>query len=190
LLFEHYDYRTMYNLPSLADQIYFYLPFILQSSLGINVSQVKQLWLMPCQGPSLSGNQSPILTLYNAYIPSDRVGNLSVQIATNGSAFFNVEGSPGILAKSVAPNFPVVYIPDPYARSEYDSGQAQDLWNAFIAICGALGVIVLLALGSWWYVRLRRHRRGSSSSITVKNGGERDDSDFTSDLTNTAGPSN
>jgi hypothetical protein len=42
LLFEHYDYRTMYNLPSLADQIYFYLPFILQSSLGINGTLITQ----------------------------------------------------------------------------------------------------------------------------------------------------
>jgi hypothetical protein len=42
LLLERYDYRTMYNWPSLVEQIYSYLPFILQSSLGINGTLITQ----------------------------------------------------------------------------------------------------------------------------------------------------
>src|ERR1700742_3332621 len=86
-------------------------------------SDVLPLWMKPYAPVGYSGDPSQLMTIFNSYIPSGSVDNLSHQISSPISAYFtSSQGIFGQLANKTVPGFPLLYSADPYS-SETDGGK-------------------------------------------------------------------
>lgn len=173
LLFEpQLGYEFVLSNEQSQGQIWAFMPQAIGNALAITADQVKALWLKPYAPVGYNGDPSSLMTIYNAYIPTGSVDNLSHQIESITSQYFTMsQGVPGQLANFTVPGFPLLYAPDPYSSSSdggntgntsvnADKAAADKRKDAIIAVCTIIGGIALVVLGWWGYKTYKRRQEG------------------------------
>lgn len=89
-------------------QIFAYTPATIADALGIPVDQVQTISLSAFQPSGFTGNQSTILTMYLAYIPTADVDALEAQLKSPNSALYQQAGVKGQIARIMISTFPVL----------------------------------------------------------------------------------
>jgi hypothetical protein len=126
-------------------------------------TKVKSYWLKPYSPSGSDGSLPSILTMYSAYIPSDKVDELRLQISTPTSQYFKgASGVPGELANFTVPSFPPDFEPDPNSGLSGSGGSGGNSGDtrlkAVIGVCSGVAGIILIILGIWRY-KVSRNRR-------------------------------
>jgi len=178
LLFEpQLGYEFVLGSEQTQGQIWAFMPQAIGNALSVSSDQVKALWLKPYAQVGYNGDPSTLMTLYNAYIPTGSVDDMSHQIVSITSAYFTLsQGVPGQLANFTVPGFPLLYAPDPYSSSTNggnsgntsvtsDKAAADKRRDAIIAVCTIIGGIALLVLGWWGYKTYKRRQEAGHQRL-------------------------
>jgi hypothetical protein len=126
--------------------------------------------MQPYEPAGYNGDINTLRTIYNGYIPSSSVSDLSNQISTPNSLYFTgLSGIQAQLADFTEPAFPVIYSvdktpPSSPGGSDPDSPNSKKKKTIIIAVvCSVIGVTILLAIG--WWARVARNSRRQRESI-------------------------
>ncbi|TCD62106.1 hypothetical protein EIP91_007481 [Steccherinum ochraceum] len=157
-----------------ASQIFAYTPVLIQNAIGVSADQVMTYALQFWQGTNYqsAADVDKLLTMYLAYIPSDKVDQLAQELLAKNSAFYTQAGYPYTqLAAHVDATFPVSGAvasdgsddgADPAtgggSAPASTSSSSKTRENVIIGVVSSLGAVTLLVL-AFLVVRALKQRR-------------------------------
>jgi len=149
------------------------MPQAIGNALGITPDNVKALWMKPYAPIGYNGDPASLMTVYNTYIPTSSVDNMSLQILNPTSQYFTgSQGIAGQLAGFTVSGFPLLYVSDPNTSSSNNgNGQGSNAVtsdqeagnkrrNAIVAVCSVIGGIALIVMSWWGYRTYKRKQEG------------------------------
>ncbi|KAF8754979.1 biological adhesion [Rhizoctonia solani] len=162
-------------------QLFAYTP-VLQTALNLSADQVKTFALQAFLPASYSGDPSEIRTTYMAYIPDDKVDELSSQLRAKQSTLYSGQTStiPAQLASLIDPSLPVNSgstgstgttpnsggSPGGNGTVEQDSGTDRSRRDAIIGVCTAFGIVFAAVIGFFLYKKAQRKREQAHRPIS------------------------
>lgn len=164
--------------PISSTQIFAYIPIIISTALGIQVSQILT-WALQVYIPV--SYQSPadaaqLGTLWLGYIPSDLVTTLSQEILAKQSKFYTGESDAvaQALASNVNSGFSILSVSDPNSGGSSpsdDSGKMRQ--DAIIGVVSSLGAIAFFVLVFLAYRMMKNRRDHAHRRLSDPPGGVR-----------------
>ncbi|KAG9315551.1 hypothetical protein JVU11DRAFT_3172 [Chiua virens] len=153
-------------------QIFEYFPSVIATALGIPVSAVQNYELIVYEPSSYTGPSDVAMlgTIWQGYIPSDKVDALASLISNLNSAFYTGQSGtiPATLAACVDPSLQLNAISGPSPGGSSTSGSTssgssvrQDAIIGVVSSLGAIAIIIVAYVGYKAYKRRRAlaHRR-------------------------------
>ncbi|KIM66953.1 hypothetical protein SCLCIDRAFT_264714 [Scleroderma citrinum Foug A] len=152
-------------------QIFAYFPDVIATALGTEASQIMNYDLIVYIPSSYSGPQDvdQLGTIWQGYIPSDKVSTLASLISNQKSVFYTGQTGPipSTLAACVDPSFQLDAISGPKAggSSSSSSSGTDTRRDAIIGVVSSLGAIAVIIVAYVGYRSYKRRREGAHHRI-------------------------